>query len=89
MFLAHMASASFVETASSTGPPLRRCDLAAMMTGVSMIPQASLPSELPVQGAMITRSSRCFGPIGSTSGSVCQMGRPQIVSRRLFTCSAV
>ena len=35
------------------------------------MPFASLPSVLPVQGATISRSSRRFGPSGSTCASVC------------------
>lgn len=67
---------SFVETASSTGRPLRRCALQAKLTGESAMPFASLPSVLPVQGATISRSSRRFGPSGSTCASVCSGSVP-------------
>ena len=47
------------------GRQLRRWALAARVTVVSAMPQASLPRVLPVQGAMISRSSRPLGPMGS------------------------
>ena len=40
---------------------------AAIVTDVSVIPQANFPSVLPVQGAIISASSRHLGPIGSAS----------------------
>ena len=49
---------------------------------VSQAPRANLASVLPVQGATSTRSSSFFGPMGSTSGNVCQISRPQISRRR-------
>lgn len=58
---------SLVEGASRMGRQLRRWALAARVTVVSAMPQASLPRVLPVQGAMISRSSRPLGPMGSAS----------------------
>ena len=46
------------------------------LTGESAMPFASLPSVLPVQGATISRSSRRFGPSGSTCASVCSGSVP-------------
>jgi len=45
---------------------LRKLDFAAIVTGVSLIPLASFPNVLPVQGAINSKSSRFLGPIGST-----------------------
>ena len=47
-----------------------RCALAAIKTGVSLIPFASFDSVLPVQGAITSISSIDFGPIGSAAGMV-------------------
>ena len=66
-FRAEAASPSLVEGASRMGRQLRRWALAARVTVVSAMPQASLPRVLPVQGAMISRSSRPLGPMGSAS----------------------
>ena len=41
---------SLVDAASTRGLPLRRWALAAMVTAVSVMPWASLPRVLPVQG---------------------------------------
>ena len=54
-----------LETPSSIGLPLRRCDFAARVTGVSAIEFASFESVLPVHGEIISRSRSFFGPIGS------------------------
>ena len=52
MFLRLMPRASLVDTDITSGLPFRRCAFAAMRTGVSVIPLASLARVLPVQGAM-------------------------------------
>ena len=44
------------------------------------MPQASLPSVLPVQGAITSRSSSFFGPMGSACAMVWMTGRPVISS---------
>ena len=64
------ASASFVDTAMSTGRPFRLWLLTASVGAVSYMPQASLPSVLPVHGARISRSSSYFGPMGSACAIV-------------------
>ena len=64
------ASASFVDTAMSTGRPFRLWLLTASVGAVSYMPQASLPSVLPVHGARISRSSSFFGPMGSACAIV-------------------
>ena len=46
---------------------MRRCDLHAINTGVSVIAFASFEIVLPVQGTTATISSSFFGPIGSAS----------------------
>ena len=51
IFSAAPASASFVDTAMSTGRPFRLWLLTASVGAVSYMPQASLPRVLPVQGA--------------------------------------
>ena len=81
MFLALPARPSLVETASTTGRPLRRCDLAAMVTAVSAIPFASFPMVLPVAGAMTSTSASPFGPSGSTEGISYSTSFPVICSR--------
>ena len=60
---------------------------AVIVTGPSVIPAASLPSVLPVQGAMITASSRVFGPNGSAPTMSSTGSRPHI-SVTVFTLSA-
>ena len=67
---AEPASPSLVEGARRMGRPLRRWALAAMVTQVSVTPEASLPRVLPVQGAMISRSSSFWGPMGSAPAMV-------------------
>ena len=47
------------------------------------MPFASFDNVLPVQGAIIIRSSIDFGPIGSASGMVTIGGCPLIFSARL------
>ena len=64
---AEAESPSLVEGAMSTGRPLRKWALAAMVTLVSVIPLASFPRVFPVQGAIISRSSSFWGPMGSAS----------------------
>ena len=67
MFSPLAPSPSFVETAITSGRSLRRCAFAAKVTGVSVMPFASLPSVLPVHGAIISASKSFWGPIGSAS----------------------
>ena len=76
------ASASFVDTAMSTGRPFRLWLLTASVGAVSYMPQASLPRVLPVQGAMTSTSRSFLGPMGSASSMVWMMGRPQSASSR-------
>ena len=59
---------------------MRRWALAAMVTAVSVMPQASLPSVFPVQGAMMSRSSSFLGPMGSASRMEEMTRRSQIRS---------
>ena len=87
MFSAAPANASLVEMAMMTGRPLRRWLFAAMVTGPSAMEWASLANVFPVQGAIISASSRRFGPMGSTCASVCSGWMPQIRSV-LAICSA-
>ena len=44
-----------------------RCDLAAIVTGVSVIPYDNLDMVFPVQGAISIISVIALGPIGSAS----------------------
>ena len=67
MFLRLMPRASLVDTDITSGLPFRRCAFAAIRTGVSVIPLASLARVLPVQGAMRRISRYPFGPMGSAS----------------------
>ena len=53
--------------ATTTGRLLRRWALAAMVTAVSVMPEASFPRVFPVQGAMTSTSSSFRGPMGSAS----------------------
>ena len=89
MFSAAPAKASLVDTAISTGRPLRRWLLAAIVTGVSAMLWASLASVFPVQGAMTSASKSFFGPIGSTSSMVCSGSVPQISEARRMWLWAV
>ena len=66
MFFAPAASPSLLETATTTGRPLRRWDFAAMVTAVSAMPFASLAMVLPVAGAITSTSNSFLGPMGST-----------------------
>ena len=70
MFSAAAPSASLVETVMITGRLFRKWLFAAMVTGPSAIPCASLARVFPVQGAMINASSSFLGPIGSASRTV-------------------
>ena len=88
MLFALAARPSLVDTARTTGRALRRWALQARVTGVSAIPAASFASVLPVQGAITSRSSSFFGPIGSTWEIVSQTGRRQIASIRVRKSAA-
>ena len=76
-------SPSLVEGAMSTGRPLRRWALAAMVTLVSVMPPASFPRVFPVHGAMISRSSSFWGPMGSASlmVEITRWSQMRIISR--------
>ena len=89
IFFAEADSASLVETVISTGLALRRCDLTAIVTGVSVMPQASFASVFPVHGATISRSNIFFGPIGSACGMVLITPLPQMFSAVMMFSSAV
>ena len=66
------------------GFPFLRWALAAMSTGVSVIPQASLARVLPVQGAMRSTSRYALGPMGSASSTRRMGGFPAVpVIRRM------
>jgi len=82
IFFRFIPSASFVERATTSGRLFRKCAFAAIKTGVSDIPFASLDSVFPVQGAMTRMSNNAPGPIGSASGMVVIGFRPVISSAR-------
>ena len=67
MFGAAAPSASLVDRASTTGRSLRMCDLTAMGTVPSTMPQLSFARVLLPAGATIKRSNILFGPRGSAS----------------------
>ena len=67
MFCADAPRASFVAIAMISGFSCLRCDLAAIVTGVSVIPYDNLDMVFPVQGAISIISVRALGPIGSAS----------------------
>ena len=83
MFLAEDARPSLVARQITTGPPLRRWALAAMVTVVSVMPLASLARVLPVQGQITSTSSRCLGPMGSALGmeSMTRLSQIRSISR--------
>ena len=56
MFFALAPSASFEDGAIKTGLPFLICAFAAIVTDVSVIPEASFESVFPVHGAIITIS---------------------------------
>ena len=70
IFFRFIPSASLVDKEMTSGLLFRRCDFAAINTGVSEIPFASFDRVFPVHGAMTRISSMDFGPIGSASGMV-------------------
>ena len=70
IFFRFIPSASLVDRESTSGRLLRRWDFAAISTGVSEIPFASLESVFPVQGEMTRISISPFGPMGSAPGMV-------------------
>ena len=65
MFIAEPERASLVESAMTTGFPLRRWLLAAMVTAVSVTPLASLARVFPVHGAITSTSKSRSGPTRS------------------------
>ena len=62
--------------------------IAAIVTGPSVMPWASLARVLPVQGAMTRTSARFCGPNGSASTMVRMAGRPAARSTRAMRSSA-
>ncbi len=68
MFSAEPESPSLVESAITTGRPLRRWALAAMAALLSLNPCASRARVLPVQGAISSASSGSLGPRGQFRG---------------------
>ena len=70
IFFRFMPRASLVDKESTRGRLLRRWDLAAISTGVSEMPFASLDNVFPVQGAMTRISISPLGPMGSAPGMV-------------------
>ncbi len=86
-FFAFAERPSFVEIPIMTGLRLRMVDLAAIRTGPSVIPYASLAKVFPVHGA-ITNASRTFvGPKGSTSATV-RIGSLPVIRSRAHAMSA-
>ena len=67
---------------TTTGSLARRQDLAAMVTAVSVIPQASLERVFPVQGQITKASTSLLGPHGSTWGMVWAASLPHSPSTR-------
>ena len=65
IFFKFMPSPSFVEMEITSGLLLRICAFAAINTGVSVIPFASLAAVFPVHGMIASTSRNPFGPIGS------------------------
>ena len=80
MLAAEADRPSLVEGAMRTGRSLRRWALAAMVTLESVTPAASLPSVLPVQGQMMSKSRSFFGPMGSASRRLEMTRRSQMRS---------
>ena len=80
MFFAALLRASLVESASTTGRPLRSWALMAMSTEVSVMPRLSFASVLPVQGAASNTSKSFPGPTCSASAMVRMGLRPVICS---------
>lgn len=80
MFFALAERASFVDIAISTGLEFLRCDLHAIVTGVSVMPKLSFARVLAVQGATTIMSNIFLGPIGSASSMVTIAFRLQILS---------
>ena len=65
--------------------PMMNADI---VTGVSLMPLASRPRVVPVQGATTSTSNNPFGPTGSTSVSVSNGSRPVISRNRFLKSSA-
>ena len=82
MFFRFMPRASLVERKMTSGLLFLRCDFAAINTGVSDIPFASLDSVLPVHGAITRMSTSDLGPIGSAPGMVVMGSLPLIAFAR-------
>ena len=99
MFFAEPVRPSFVENAITSGLPFRRCAFAAMVTAVSVMPDASFAMVLPVHGAITSASMGILGPRGSASAML-QTGilpvsskslclKPSAVPKRLSVPDAV
>ena len=91
-------SASFVETARISGLSFLRCALAAIKTGVSVIPPHNFAIVFPVQGAMTIASRFPFGPIGSAAcmermpicpviSSICSVNTSAFPKRLSMVCT--
>ena len=78
-----------LDTATTTGLPLRRWDLTAMVTAVSAMPLASFAMVLPVAGAITSTSSSFLGPMGSTDGMSHRTSCPVRSSSRSSSSSDV
>ena len=87
MFCADAPRASFVATHNSTGLKILKCDFAAIVTAVSVIPSDSFASVLPVHGAITSKSHIFLGPIGSVCTTECRTALP-VISSALFTVSS-
>ena len=82
-------SASFDASARTTGILMRRPDLTAIVTLVSVTAFAIFAAVFPVHGMTTIASARCFGPIGSAPAIVWMISRPQSSSMRRRKLSAV
>ena len=61
----------------SIGLSCLKCALAAMVTELSVMPEASFARVLPVQGEIISASRGFSGPRGSASATEQIISRPQ------------
>ena len=82
MFAKLADRASFDAKATSNGRSHRRWAFDAMVTAVSVMPQAILARVLPVQGAMTKASRGEAGPSGSAMAIVWMTGREQMAQIR-------
>ena len=80
IFLAVAPSPSLVAKHKSTGLPMRKWLLQAIVTEVSVMALANFARVLPVHGATTMISHIFFGPMGSASTMDLIIFRPQISS---------